>query len=66
MDNWLNLLWGGLTYSVLPLLCGWVLDRIFADPERLPHPVVGFGKVIAALEKGLNHGKGRKLKGGVV
>lgn len=66
MDNWLNLLWGGLMYSVLPLLCGWALDRIFADPERLPHPVVGFGKVIAALEKRLNHGKGRKLKGGVV
>ena len=66
MDAWLSLFRGGWLYGVLPLLLGWLLDRIFGDPERLPHPVVGFGKVIAAFERRLNHGSHRRLKGGFV
>lgn len=49
-----------------PLLLGWILDRIFGDPSWLPHPVVGFGKVIAGLEHRLNHGGSRKVKGAVM
>ncbi len=45
------------------LLIGWVLDLIFGDPQRLPHPVVWFGKVISAFEHSLNKGSHRKLKG---
>ena len=70
MDKWTELvlrgLWGGWLYGASALLAGWILDRIFADPERLPHPVVWFGKAIAALEKRFNRGLHRKLKGGFV
>ena len=45
------------------LLIGWVLDLIFGDPQRLPHPVVGFGKMISWGEHRLNKGAHRKLKG---
>ena len=45
------------------LLIGWVLDLIFGDPQRLPHPIVWFGKVISAFERSLNKGSHRKLKG---
>lgn len=48
-----------------PLVCGWTLDRIFGDPERLPHPVVWFGKAIAFFEHRLNRGAHRFLKGAV-
>lgn len=33
------------------LLCGFVLDLIFGDPEKILHPVVIIGKAITALEK---------------
>ena len=45
------------------LLIGWLLDFIFGDPQRLPHPVVWFGKMIASCEQSLNKGSYRKLKG---
>ena len=45
------------------LLIGWVLDLIFGDSQRLPHPVVGFGKMISWGEHRLNKGAHRKLKG---
>ena len=35
----------------MELLIACVLDFIFADPEWLPHPVVGMGKIIAAEYK---------------
>ena len=47
----------------ITLLIGWVLDLIFGDPQRLPHPIVWFGKVISAFEHSLNKGNHRKLKG---
>ncbi len=50
----------------LPLLAGWVLDRCMGDPEWLPHPVVGFGKVISFCEKRWNKGARRRGKGGLV
>ncbi len=48
-----------------PLIAGWILDMIFGDPERLPHPVVGFGKLIAGFEHRFNNGNRRRLKGGL-
>ena len=53
-------------YVILPLLIGWVLDLVFGDPARLPHPVVGFGKMIAFGEYRLNKGNHRKLKGALM
>ena len=48
------------------ILIGWVLDLIFGDPQRLPHPVVGFGKMISWGEHLLNKGSHRKLKGALL
>ena len=49
-----------------PLIYGWVMDFLFGDPSRLPHPVVGFGKIIAKGERLLNKGSHRKTKGAVM
>ncbi len=48
------------------LLLGWLLDLLLGDPSWLPHPVVGFGKVIAFGEYHLNKGSHRKLKGALL
>ena len=49
--------------ALLVLLVGWIADLVMGDPERLPHPIVWFGKVIAWFERVLNKGRGRKVKG---
>ena len=49
--------------NCIALLIGWVLDLLFGDPPRLPHPIVWFGKAIAFCEHRLNKGHHRKLKG---
>ena len=41
------------------------MDLIFGDPEHLPHPVVGFGKLISWGEHRFNKGKRRMLKGAI-
>ena len=51
---------------LLPLMAGWLLDRLFGDPERLPHPIVWFGKAIALMEHRFNRGAHRMLKGTMV
>ena len=48
------------------LIAGWLLDFVFGDPSRLPHPIVWFGKMIAAGERSLNSGKARKAKGAIM
>ena len=58
MDSWM--------LAILPLLAGWILDLLLGDPQWLPHPVVWFGKAIAACEHKLNRGHHRKAKGAVV
>lgn len=50
---------------VIALGLGWMLDIIFGDPERLPHPIVYFGKWISFGEHRLNKGAHRKAKGAV-
>jgi adenosylcobinamide-phosphate synthase len=52
--------------NAMTLLIGWVLDLLFGDPQRLPHPIVWFGKMIAFCEHRLNKGSHRKLKGAFV
>ena len=52
-------------FLVLSLLLGWLLDWLFGDPVRLPHPIVWFGKAIAWCEHRLNQGSYRKAKGGM-
>ena len=50
----------------LPLLIGWMLDILLGDPPYLPHPIVGFGKMISFGEHRLNKGNHRKIKGGIM
>lgn len=52
--------------SPISFIIGWLLDFVFGDPERLPHPVVWFGRMIAFGEKRLNRGQHRKMKGGLM
>lgn len=54
------------TLLASPLLGGWLLDRCFGDPAAMPHPVVGFGKVIAFGERRLNRGSHRRMKGALL
>ena len=51
--------------AILPLLLGWGLDMIAGDPACLPHPVVGFGKLISICEHRLNRGNHRLAKGAI-
>ena len=50
-------------FLLIPLIAGWMLDKAFGDPLRLPHPIVGFGRLIAWGEGSLNRGKRRAMKG---
>jgi len=56
----------GIPELLIALLLGWLLDLLLGDPAWLPHPVVGFGKMISAGEHQLNKGRHRRLKGGVL
>lgn len=51
--------------AILPLTIGWILDLLLGDPVKLPHPIVWFGKIIGYCERRFNHGKSRRLKGGL-
>jgi adenosylcobinamide-phosphate synthase len=48
------------------LLTAVLLDLILGDPRRLPHPVVGIGKMISALEKILRRLVRNERLGGIV
>ena len=48
---------------IFTILAGWIADLLLGDPAWLPHPVVGFGKLIAAGEKRWNQGNNRRRKG---
>lgn len=52
-----------LLTALLPLLLAWLLDGWLGDPAWLPHPVVGFGKLIYCGERRLNKGKAKVWKG---
>ena len=64
MNDWM--------FALLPLLTGWLLDLLFGDPQRLPHPVVWFGRMISFGEHRLNtphtssDSQHRKAKGAVM
>ena len=49
--------------DILPFVLAWVLDICFGDPMWMPHPVVGFGKLISKGEHVLNQTSNRFLKG---
>lgn len=49
--------------QIFILLLAWVLDLLIGDPASLPHPIVYYGKWIAAGERHLNKNKHRLAKG---
>lgn len=51
---------------MIEILIAWILDLCLGDPRWLPHPVVGFGKLISKGERVLNKGMHRKLKGAIL
>jgi adenosylcobinamide-phosphate synthase len=51
---------------ILGLWIGLSLDFWLADPPWLPHPVVGFGRLIAVGEQWLNKARVRLLKGALL
>ena len=53
-------------YLLIPLLAGWLLDKLFGDPPRLPHLIIFFGRIIAFGERALNKGKGLTAKGAIM
>ena len=42
-----------MIWSFLALIIGFCVDLLIGDPRCLPHPVVGIGKLISALETAL-------------
>ncbi|HLP09931.1 MAG TPA: adenosylcobinamide-phosphate synthase CbiB [Opitutaceae bacterium] len=52
--------------TAVALIGGYALDLALGDPAWLPHPVVGFGRAIAAGERALNRGRaGRRFVAGM-
>lgn len=50
----------------LTLLLAWVADLTWGDPVAWPHPVVGFGRLIAWGERHWNRGRHRRLNGALL
>lgn len=48
---------------LIAIILAYVTDLLLGDPMWLPHPVVGFGKMVAFLEKRLNKGNRLIIKG---
>lgn len=60
-----------MKWSLCALVLGFFLDLLLGDPRSIPHPVVGIGKLISALEKALRRvcpktERGEKLTGGIL
>jgi len=47
---------------VIIIAAAILLDLTIGDPKWLPHPVIGFGKLIAFLDKRLNLGSAKRKK----
>lgn len=55
-----------IEFIIIPLLVGYILDLIFGDPRKLPHPIVLFGNSISFCTKILNKGKFKLIKGAIM
>ncbi|MFD3191271.1 adenosylcobinamide-phosphate synthase CbiB [Sedimentitalea sp. HM32M-2] len=53
--------------TALPLAAALLLDAVFGEPRwlwaRVPHPAVLMGRAVDTLDRGLNRGGARRLKG---
>jgi adenosylcobinamide-phosphate synthase len=55
-----------IKFIILPLLIGYILDLLFGDPRKLPHPIILFGNTISFLTRYLNKGKYQLAKGAIM
>ncbi|RXZ01957.1 cobalamin biosynthesis protein CobD [Fictibacillus sp. S7] len=52
-----------IALHLLSIVLALIIDQLIGDPRWLPHPVKGFGKMISRLDRALNRGNYKKLKG---
>ncbi|WHY02967.1 adenosylcobinamide-phosphate synthase CbiB [Neobacillus sp. DY30] len=52
-----------MIYHLIAISIAYIIDRLVGDPPHWPHPVRWIGTLISFMEKRLNHGKNRRLKG---
>ncbi|MDF2791031.1 MAG: cobalamin biosynthesis protein CobD [Neobacillus sp.] len=52
-----------ILYHLTAISIAYFIDKIVGDPPNWPHPVRWIGSLISFLEKRLNHGKNKRLKG---
>ncbi|WP_211235585.1 adenosylcobinamide-phosphate synthase CbiB [Fictibacillus gelatini] len=52
-----------MIHHLIAITLALIIDQLIGDPPWLPHPVRGFGKLIAFFEKKFNHGPNRMAKG---
>ena len=50
-------------YLLIAFTAAIIMDSLIGDPYRMPHPIRLFGNIISAVEKILNKGQLRKVKG---
>lgn len=53
-------------YLLAALAAGYLLDLLLGDPHWMPHPIVGFGKIISYAEKTFNRGEHKRINGIIV
>lgn len=51
--------------TIAAVIFGSLLDTAIGDPYWMPHPIRLFGNMISALEKRLNRGNARRIKGAI-
>jgi adenosylcobinamide-phosphate synthase len=51
------------TLIIFSIISAYLLDLLLGDPMKLPHPVVGFGKIIHISDRKLNQNGRLRLKG---
>ncbi|MGY0691988.1 adenosylcobinamide-phosphate synthase CbiB [Virgibacillus sp. FSP13] len=52
-----------MIYHFTAIALAYIIDWLVGDPEKWPHPVKGFGRLISYLDREMNKGKHRKSKG---
>ncbi|MCP3740884.1 adenosylcobinamide-phosphate synthase CbiB [Rossellomorea sp. BNER] len=55
-----------ITYHLIAITIAYILDLIIGDPPNWPHPVKWMGSYISILEKWLNCGKFKVIKGWIM
>jgi len=55
-----------MQYTLIALICGFLLDLIIGDPHWLYHPVRGIGKLITILEKILRRSFPKSKRGELI